>query len=152
GCARRHPAPPAPRLIRAALHERSGISRPDCGALERMLPFRQLTGITRESMANSEEQGPDLWHYWRIIKKRVWVILGTTLAVGLAATVTTVRKPKVYQATTEIIIAPQAPKALGDSVEVVQLGAGTYWSDTEYYSTQLRILTSYSMARETVVR
>jgi capsular exopolysaccharide synthesis family protein len=104
-------------------------------------------------MAQSDnDHGPDLWHYWRIIKKRVWVILGTTLAIAAVAIITTMRKPKVYQATAEIIIAPQAPKALGDSVEVVQLGAGGYWSDTEYYSTQLRILTSFSLAREAVLR
>jgi capsular exopolysaccharide synthesis family protein len=99
-----------------------------------------------------EEKRLDLWHYWRTIKKRVWVILGTLLAVAVVTGVITLRKAKVYQATAEIIVAPQAPKVLSDSVEVVQLGAVEMWGQGEYYATQLRILTSYSLARETVLR
>ena len=52
-----------------------------------------------------------------------------------------------------VIIDPQPPQVFGSSVqEVVQLGTGGYWSNQDYYNTQVEILRSYDLAELTVRR
>lgn len=99
---------------------------------------------------HEHEQALDLWHYWRIIKKGVWIIGITTVVVAAATIVLTMQKHKVYQATAEVIVSPQAPKVFGEAVEVVPLGVANTWNNGDYYATQLRIMTSYSLVEETV--
>jgi capsular exopolysaccharide synthesis family protein len=114
------------------------------------LPRSRLLAYVMNPAEQSEQ---DLRHYLIFLKKRWPVIVAVTLAVGVSVFVVTMRRPKIYQATATVIIDPQAPKALGaDSVEVVRLGTGDSWGDTEYYNTQSRILTSYSLARAVVTR
>ncbi len=95
----------------------------------------------------------DLRRYWAIIRKRIWII-AAVLAVGVTATVIwTLRKPKIFRATASVVVDPQAPKVFGSDVqEVVTLGSSGYWASVEYYNTQLVLLQSHNMARQTVMR
>src|SRR5690242_3059879 len=88
----------------------------------------------------SGESTIDLRHYWAVIKKRRWVIVTTLIVVTALATVTAMRKPKVYRATATVIVDPTAPNVLGNSNAVVQLGSGGAWISDEYYNTQLDII------------
>lgn len=105
-----------------------------------------------EDTGQGESEGRvDFRFYWTVVKKRRWIIAATTITITALAVVLAMRKPRIYEATATVIVDPQAPNVLGrDSVEVVQLGSGSPWINTEYYNTQYRILTSRSLAREVV--
>lgn len=61
------------------------------------------------------------------------------------------QQPKVYEATATVIVNPQAPRVFGNDVdEVFELGTGSYWSNQEYYNTQVDILGSFPLAKTTV--
>lgn len=89
--------------------------------------------------------------YLEVLRKRAWVVIAC-VAVGVTGAVLyTLRLPKIYQATATIVVNPQAPRVFGNQVdEVFELGTGSYWSNQEYYNTQLDIITSFPLARETV--
>lgn len=95
----------------------------------------------------------DLKRYFEIIRKRKWVLVAC-LAIGVTAAVLyTMQQRKIYQASSSVVIDPQAPQVFGNQVqEVIQLGAGSYWSNQEYYNTQVDVLESYDLAKLTVAR
>lgn len=103
--------------------------------------------------APATEDAPvlDLRRYLRILRKRIWVV-AAVVAVGITAAVLyTESKPKVYQATASVVIDPTPPQVFGNQVqEVIQLGAGSYWSNQEYYNTQLEVLVRYDLVARTV--
>lgn len=97
------------------------------------------------------DSGLDLRYYWTVIKKRRWIIVGTMVVVTALAIVVTMQRPKIYTAAATVVVDPQAPRVLGaHSVEVVPLGSGNSWVQTDYYNTQHDIITSRSLARQTV--
>jgi polysaccharide biosynthesis transport protein len=106
-------------------------------------------------------QGPDrtepaaadtLRQYWDVLRKRIWVVL-SILAVAVTGTVLwTLHQPKIYEATATVIVNPQAPHVNKDE-EVVDVGAGNpYAYVRDYYNTQIEVLTSFPLARATVVQ
>ena len=86
----------------------------------------------------------NLLRYAAIIRRRLWIVLAM-LAIGVTATVFyTMRQPKVYAATATVVVNPQAPRVLGSEQDsVIELGAGSYWSNQEYYNTQVDIITNF---------
>jgi len=98
-----------------------------------------------------EEGGTDIWEYLRIIRRRVLLIILTVVVVVGATAFVTLRMTKIYRATTTVRIETQAPQVLGREVEdVVELGAGSYWSNMEYYETQYHIIESRDVAARVV--
>lgn len=93
----------------------------------------------------------DLHRYLAVIAKRKWVIAATCV-LGVALTVLyTSRQTRIYAAEAKIVIDSQAPQVLGSKVEeVVQLGTGSYWSNEQFYNTQLEIIEAYDLAEKTV--
>jgi succinoglycan biosynthesis transport protein ExoP len=95
----------------------------------------------------------DLKRYVSVITKRKWVVLACFAAVVTLAVLYTMRQTKIYQATASVEIDPTPPQVFGTQVqEVIQLGAGSYWSNQEYYNTQVAILEGYDLAKLTVSR
>ncbi len=93
----------------------------------------------------------NLLRYLNIVRSRMWIILAVVAAGVTASVLYTMRQPKVYGATATVVVNPQAPRVLGgDQESVIELGAGSYWSNQEYYNTQVDILTSFPLARTTV--
>jgi succinoglycan biosynthesis transport protein ExoP len=87
---------------------------------------------------------------WRTVRKH-WVLvsaiaLSVTLGVGFYA----IGQVKIYKASVSIQIDPNPPRPLGTEVQnVVDMGAGAYWSNKEYYQTQFQIIRSRRVAAET---
>lgn len=93
----------------------------------------------------------DLRHYWNVVKKRRWVILAVVIVATAGSMVFASRQPRIYKATATVIVEPQAPKILGGEIgEILELGAGQWWSSLEYFNTQLKIITSRALARAVV--
>ena len=92
-----------------------------------------------------------LRRYWAVLRKRIWIV-AAVVAVGLtAAVIYTKQRPRIFQATASVVIDPTAPQVFGSQVqEVVQLGAGSYWSNQEYYNTQIQVMTKYDLIERTV--
>lgn len=90
---------------------------------------------------------------WRVLRKQWWLLLSLSLAGAAAAAFHSMGSTKIYLATTTIQIDPAPPKPLGQEVQnVVEVGAGSYANNLEYYRTQYDILTSRSLTMKTVKR
>jgi capsular exopolysaccharide synthesis family protein len=80
---------------------------------------------------------------WHIVRKHWTTAVMTALAVTLAVTFYTLGQTKIYQAAATIQFDPNPPRPLGQKVEtVVEMGAGSYWDNHEYYETQYKIIQS----------
>jgi capsular exopolysaccharide synthesis family protein len=92
-----------------------------------------------------------LLRYVRVVRARLWIVIAVVAAGVTASVLYTMRQPKIYGATATVVVNPQAPRVLGsDQESVIELGAGSYWSNQEYYNTQVDILTAFPLARATV--
>jgi polysaccharide biosynthesis transport protein len=101
--------------------------------------------------AEREALAASIRRYVGIIRKRLWVVLAV-VAIGVTGAVLyTMRLPRIFQATATIIVNPQAPRVFGNDVdEVFELGTGSYWSNQEYYNTQVSVVTGFPLAKQTV--
>ncbi|APR85430.1 Capsular polysaccharide synthesis enzyme CpsD, exopolysaccharide synthesis [Minicystis rosea] len=80
---------------------------------------------------------------WHTVRKNWATALLTALAVTLTVTFYTLGQTKIYAAAATIQFDPNPPRPLGAKVEaVVDMGAGSYWDNHEYYETQYKIITS----------
>ncbi len=98
----------------------------------------------------AEEQSIDLRSYWRIVSKRRWLVLITFAVVTAISVVYTMRLPKIYSATTSLIIETSAPKILNGQVQDVADSNQPFWVSKEYYETQYNILRSRAVAERVV--
>src|SRR5713226_9397014 len=60
----------------------------------------------------AEQENPIL-HYWRILRKRKWVVLATSAIVFALSVVAALFKKKLYQATSKVAIFSENPNVLG---------------------------------------
>jgi succinoglycan biosynthesis transport protein ExoP len=96
--------------------------------------------------------GLNLATYWQTIRKR-WKLVSLVLFVVTGVvSVWTYRQPKIYLSSCSLIIDPVAPKVLTGVTDVVELGAGNYWANREFYETQRRIMTSKELAQRVIDR
>ena len=105
-----------------------------------MSPPADLT--SGDLSADRAESKVDIRAYWRTIRKRWPFVLLSIIIATVIAFVYTYRQPKIYEATCQVIIEPQAPQVLPGAKDVVELGTGSFWSNKEFYETQYRIIQS----------
>jgi capsular exopolysaccharide synthesis family protein len=90
---------------------------------------------------------------WRTVRKHWATAVATALAVILGVTFYTLGQTKIYQAQATIQFDPNPPRPLGAKVEtVVDMGAGNYWDNHEYYETQYKVITSSRVALAVVAQ
>jgi capsular exopolysaccharide synthesis family protein len=95
--------------------------------------------------------GLDVRAVLSLLTRRRWVILGTAVVLFAAVALHTLRQPKVYGATTSIVIDATPPRFLDNQVQdVSEPGAGGYWFTKEYTETQTRIMTSRAVSQRAV--
>ncbi|MCC6528455.1 MAG: polysaccharide biosynthesis tyrosine autokinase [Polyangiaceae bacterium] len=84
--------------------------------------------------------------------RKYWpTALATTIIVVAGAAFYTLGQKKIYEAEASVIFNPNPPRPLGSRVEqVVDLGAGSYWNNQEYYETEYQIIQSRKVALEVV--
>jgi capsular exopolysaccharide synthesis family protein len=90
----------------------------------------------------------ELRQYLNVLRKR-WPVVMTVLVVGLAvAFVYTIRQPKIYEATSSLVIESTAPQVLEGVKDVIEMAAATH----EFYTTQYRIIRSHEIAQRVIDR
>jgi polysaccharide biosynthesis transport protein len=90
-----------------------------------------------------EQENPIL-HYWRVLKKRRWLMLATLAIVFALSVIKTLNTAKLYQASSQIAIFQENPNILGFK----DIGNGSS-ADSDYdvaLETQVAILRSDSLA------
>lgn len=102
-------------------------------------------------MADRPDAGGGQAVIWHTVRKNWATAVLTALAVTLAVTFYTLGQTKIYAAAATIQFDPNPPRPLGAKVEtVVDMGAGSYWDNHEYYETQYKIITSLKTAKAVV--
>jgi capsular exopolysaccharide synthesis family protein len=95
--------------------------------------------------------GFDLDALLHLFSKRRWLVLGTTVVLFSAVALYTLRQPKVFAASTSVIIDSTPPRVLDNQVQdVADTGGGSYWYSKEYTETQTKIMTSRTVAERVV--
>lgn len=88
---------------------------------------------------------------WRAVRKHWLMMMAIAIAVAMAVAFYTLSQTKIYKAATTIQIDPTPPQPLGNAVQqVVDIGAGAFWSNKEYFDTQLKLIKSRRVAERTV--
>lgn len=88
---------------------------------------------------------------WRALRKNWLLGAAVALAVVVGVTFFTLGQRKIYRATTTIEIDPNPPRPLGNEIQgVVDMGAGAYLNNKEYYETQYSIIKSMRLASAVV--
>jgi polysaccharide biosynthesis transport protein len=92
-------------------------------------------------------------HRVRGVWRRKWVALGVALAITALTAAWTLRQPRIYSASTSLIIDVTAPRILdGEVKEVMGEERSNYWFNKEYYATQSEIITSRAVSSRVVDR
>src|SRR5947207_3223426 len=87
----------------------------------------------------------DLRHYWSIVNRRKWSIIGLALAVGLLTTLVVFAMTPIYRASATLLIESQAPNVVS-----IQEVYGLDTRSQDYLATQIEIMGGRPIA-ETVV-
>jgi polysaccharide biosynthesis transport protein len=87
----------------------------------------------------------------RVIIRRKWWILASIVLVGGTVAAWTMRQPKVYLASAQIVIDPVLPKVLSPDAEVNDLSEQSR-SEKAFYNTQYQIIQSRPVLREASAR
>src|SRR3954469_20407887 len=85
--------------------------------------------------------------YLYIVLKRKWLIMSLVLIITSLATVQAYREPSVYQAATTIKIEQKSPSILQSQGGGIVIGQ----NDPNFWGTQLKLLTSPTLARQVVL-
>jgi succinoglycan biosynthesis transport protein ExoP len=108
---------------------------------------------TSTEAPEANEPALDVMQYVRALWRRKWLIVGVTAVMVLVGTIHTLRQPKIYAASTSLIIDVAAPRVLDTDVkEVMGDERSNYWANKEYYQTQNEVITSRAVASRVVDR
>ncbi len=88
-----------------------------------------------------------LLDYWRIIKKRRWIVVGVVFVIVTVVTVRMYRMPSIYESSGRIIINQQTPLRLTRDKET---SPEVYTNDLQYLETQQNVLRSRELARRVI--
>lgn len=85
------------------------------------------------------------------LKRRKWIIVLSTVVVAAAIVVGTMRQPKIYAASAQIMIEPNLPRVLGNDVSVDNMAEQTR-AERVFTNTQFKTMTSRSIIRDVIDR
>lgn len=83
-----------------------------------------------------------------VLLRRKWIAVAAAAACIVVGALITLRAPRIYQATTIVLIDRNAPEVLSGVREVYDLGTGNYWASKEYYETQYNLMKSRPVAQK----
>ena len=97
----------------------------------------------------TDNEGLTATQVWLAARKHWLLIVVVCSAVTAATAFYVLGQKRIYRSATTILIDPNPPQPLGEEVErVVDFSA--YWSNKEYYATQIEVIRSRQIATEVV--
>ncbi len=107
-----------------------------------------MNGITR----NSDKKDVDLVEIWKIVRKRKWILVSFSVILVVIAAVYSMTRTPLYRASASILI--DEPGASLFNIQDLLNSGGYYRGDYlgTYFKTQLRLLTSRSLAERVAKR
>ncbi len=99
----------------------------------------------------TSEQENHLWYIWRVLRKRLWMIVAVYVAISVTLGIDAMKKPPMYRATAQLLIEHENPNIIPFEEAVGK----EYVHDSDvpsssYYKTQYKILQSRSLARRVI--
>ncbi len=94
-----------------------------------------------DSVDRPGDLGRQLQRIRHVLDKRKWWTLSTLLLVLAAVVLVTQRQPRIYRATSSVIIEASPPRVLSGVKDVVELGSSNYWALRDYFQTQYKVIT-----------
>jgi capsular exopolysaccharide synthesis family protein len=96
-----------------------------------------------------EGQGSQLFDYWRIIRKHLWLIMGIAVLIPTIVAIYVVRKPDIYESRARIQVdLENANPLLGGMSKNSSVILSNETNDPAYFNTQLQILTGPGLLRK----
>lgn len=97
------------------------------------------------------DEGASVAHLVAAVRKRLALVGIITVIAVVGTAFYTLGQPKIYQTRATVLIDPNPPRPLGKDLNgALEVGASVYWSNREYYETQLQLITSRRLATLTV--
>src|SRR4051812_23240682 len=96
--------------------------------------------------AGQQKSGIDFGTLQRVFRKRKWMILGIAILVPALVGYAANKQPRIYQATSSIVIDISVPQYLGSNFRDVVEIEPSWWSSRENLETEFRVLRSESQA------
>ena len=103
------------------------------------------------SASKTAGAGRELQHYISVLRKRWPVVAALVVLATVGTFVWTIRQPRIYEASSSIIIDASAPQVLEGVKDVVEMGAGG-WMYREFLQTQFRIILSRENTQRVIDR
>ncbi len=143
------------------MNESTNLSRPSVA-----LPSNEQIGLERTNGGYStpgashvsypygreEGQGSNLLDYWRIVRKHLWLIIGTSLLIPTLVAVYLIRKPDIYESQARIQVdLENANPLLGGMSKTSSVILNSETNDPAYFNTQLQILSGPGLLRKVVM-
>src|SRR5262245_6956552 len=104
------------------------------------------TATSDPLLAAAAPAGPSLHDLMRVLRKRRWLMLGVAIAVPLISGFVVSKQPKIFEASTSVVIDPSVPQYMGQNFRDVIDMESSWWSSQEMLQTELRVLKSHSQA------
>jgi polysaccharide biosynthesis transport protein len=101
--------------------------------------------------ADQAEPLVDFWRYWRIVRKRLRLVIGFSAAVLIVAAVHIISTPPVYTAETTVILEPASAEGSNSLENLIEIETAAYNAE-QYYKTQCAILESPNIAVDVIRR
>ena len=93
------------------------------------------------------QDGFQLITYWRIIRKRFWLVIGIAVLLTTVTAIYMARKPDIFLATARVQVDSEQ---INPDLITSERKAGMINQDSSYFNTQLQLLTSSSLLRRVV--
>lgn len=106
----------------------------------RRVPLEAPLSLSEESASGQGDLGRQIHRVRYVLEKRKWWTLGTLVLVLAAVILVTQRQPRIYRATSSVIIEASPPRVLSGVKDVVELGSSNYWSLRDYFQTQYKVI------------
>lgn len=103
------------------------------------------------SYDRKDEQASHLRDYWRIVRKRVWLVIGLTLVIPTFVAIYLIRRPDIYESQARVQVdLESANSLLGGMSKNSPVILNSEQGDPAYFNTQLQILTGPGLLRRVV--
>lgn len=100
---------------------------------------------------DGDQQGARLLEYWRVVLKRLWLILGIAVVIPTLVAIYLIRQPDIYEARARIQVdLESANPLLGGMSKGNSVILNSETRDPAYFNTQLQILTGPGLLRRVV--